>query len=82
MKDQKISTMLGAIILIIIAATVAGFVILCFKKYPVESDIEPFVISQDKEKNVHEGTSEKSVSITNKGDRNYVTYVDGTYPIY
>jgi hypothetical protein len=46
MKDQKISTILGSIILIIIATTVTGFVLLCFKNYPVKNDIIPTVIPQ------------------------------------
>ena len=39
MKDQKISTTLGTVILIIISATIGGFVLLCFENYPVVSDI-------------------------------------------
>ena len=46
MKDQKISTVLGATILVIIAATVVGFVFLCVKKYPITYDIAPVVISK------------------------------------
>lgn len=43
MKDQKVSTSLGAIILVIIAATVGGFVLLCFKNYPISSDINSLI---------------------------------------
>ena len=47
MKDQKISTELGATILIIIAATVAGFVLICFKNYPVKDDVISAVIPKE-----------------------------------
>lgn len=44
MKDQKISTTIGTVILIIISATVGGFVLLCIKKYPVNDVVEPIII--------------------------------------
>ncbi len=44
MKDQKVSTILGTIILIIFAATAAGFTLLCFKNYPVKNDVTLIVI--------------------------------------
>ena len=48
MKDQKVSTALGTAILIIIAATVAGFVLICFKNYPVEEGGSLAIIEHDK----------------------------------
>lgn len=48
MKDQKVSTTLGAVILIIITATVAWFVLICFKNYPVKYHIESAIISENK----------------------------------
>lgn len=47
MKYQKISTLLGTVILIIIAATAAGFVLICFKNYPVTYNISKIVIPEE-----------------------------------
>lgn len=48
MKDQKVSTILGTIILVIIAATIAAFVLICFKNYPVEDDVKTITFSERK----------------------------------
>ncbi len=48
MKNQIISTSLGTIILIIIVATIAGFILICFKNYPVKSDIATIHIPTQK----------------------------------
>ncbi|MFA5986063.1 MAG: hypothetical protein WC819_01790 [Parcubacteria group bacterium] len=44
MKDQKVSTILGTTILIIIAATVAGFTFLCVKNTSIKTNIAPTVV--------------------------------------
>ncbi len=46
MKDQKVSTILGTIILMIIAATVATFTLFCIKNSPVKTDVVPAVVQQ------------------------------------
>ena len=51
MKDQKVSTVLGATILIITATTVVIFVFLCVKKYPITYDIAPVVVPKQLQQN-------------------------------
>ncbi len=75
MKEQKVSTILGTIILIIIVATVAGFVLICFKNYPVKSDMVQLDNSK-KQQSVNTISNQKTISIVKKGDMNYVIYTD------
>ena len=76
MKDQRVSTTLGTIILIIIATTVAGFVLICFKNYPVTSEVSQIVTPKKFQKKSNEDEKQQSVSIVKKGDFNFVIYTD------
>lgn len=74
MKDQKISTGLGTIILIIIAATVSGFVFLCYKNFSIDSEIngtiDPLVASRLNQKIAYkyENNAEKQNNSTKKSE--------------
>jgi hypothetical protein len=76
MKNQKVSTALGAIILIIITVTVVGFIFIYFEKYPVKSNIVQFTSPQRQHQNVDVDVSQKTISVVKRGDMNYVIYTD------
>jgi hypothetical protein len=63
MKDQKVSTILGTTILIIIAATAAGFVLLCFKNYSTTFDVKLAVIQPRERINKNKKEDQNSADI-------------------
>lgn len=65
MKDQKVSTLLGTIILIIIAATVAGFVLICFKNYPIKNEIASGIPGYMKKSMIEEDEYDKVADMKN-----------------
>lgn len=79
MKDQRVSTKIGAIILVIIAATVGGFVLFCFKNYPVKYDVTQVVYSQKSQEST-DSNPEELIEYSDMGIK--IGYPnDGTYTI-
>lgn len=80
MKNQKVSTTLGTVILIIIAATVTGFTLLCIKNMSIKTDLMPVVVQPQLQKKVVEVEKDKIEILSMPMNRDdWKTYSNNTY---